>query len=617
MEEGDTTRSTPWEDLAQASTSTATNTTWDFTPFLSAPAVKKKSREEGKVNLLNIPQTKIPSPLANNISPGQVIDIRESLVGKDGESGCGSNGKEIWLSWKRAWDLWNNHYIQGRVNPVWVGEEWERREKAKREWDVWRDDRRRKAEREKVAAAGGHPPVDPNFNPFRPEDEVPRPKPALEKNTIKSPRRRPSSAASKTDINAPHVARAHRSRVTHGPDVSDVEMFHPPEDTLVEFINDEESSDSEPPPKPTTNHDGSSAGWFPIKKLPEYYEPEEDNHDGNIWVDNVANTVWGPRRVGEKKLQIDLDNDIEQFRKTEINVDGGVDCRRSPFPVLRPVTQYVCTQDAAFRKKKAWDGVTGTIFNMPTQPIEPYPETKDEKTQRIKEFYSDPFRDHPQDELFPLDIRRILKVTPELEKPKGICDKGEELVRDPALYPKKYDRDMETDNPWWVEDSQKLARDAPPRFHPPTSESTTLGEQLPLDDQLWKEEVGRDLIYNAGYFVTNLHGGTLIVNGMEIKKGDVAGPLPAFAVIESLGGQVSFWWGVGGRHYGAGPAGVDHSAKWEILRQNPGWDHVAVTAGEVWDAKIKDRKEREKTGEDEDDDEEWESYRRTKKAGVF
>lgn len=39
----------------------------------------------------------------------------------------GRNGKEVWLSWKRAWDVWNNHFIDGRVDPLWVRAEWERR----------------------------------------------------------------------------------------------------------------------------------------------------------------------------------------------------------------------------------------------------------------------------------------------------------------------------------------------------------------------------------------------------------------------------------------------------------------------------------------------------------
>ncbi|KAG0652883.1 hypothetical protein D0Z07_0410 [Hyphodiscus hymeniophilus] len=579
-----------WEDLAPQPISPTTRTTWDFTPFLTAPAVKAKSREEGKVNLLNIPRTKIPSPLASNLSPRQVIDIHESLVGEGGGGG-GDHGKEIWLSWKRAWDLWNNHYVEGRVNPVWVGEEWERREKAKEKWDRERDDRRRRKDREKVAKAGGHQPSDPNIDPLRPIREVRRPKPGLEKNPA---------------VGGTHP---HHGRAVRGPDAA-TDVPDVPDDTMVLGSGDEEHSDSEPPAEPNINPDNSSAGWFPMKTLEEYREPGEDSIDDNTWIDSIANTVWRPRRVGERTLRIDVDKDIEEFRKSELNDDGGVDCGRSPFPVLRPVTQYVRTDKGAFRKKKIWDGVVGTIFNMPTQPLEPRPETEDGRIQLIRDLFSDPIRDRAPEKLFPLDIRRVLKSAPELGKPKEICEKGETLVRDLALYPDRKHRDMKQDDPWWITDSQKLARDVPPRFHPPEKEDSTLGAQLPLDDQLWKEEAGRDLTLGAGYFVTNLHGGTLVVNGMDVKKGDVAGPLPAFAIIECPGGQTAFWFGIGGRHYGAGEEVVHVADKWKILRQQPGWEHVAEMAGDVWDVKIGDRKEREKTGEVEDDDEEWARYKR-------
>jgi hypothetical protein len=704
--------STTWEELLPPPRDDTI--TWDFTPFLQVPAVKDKSREEGKVNLLNIPNTKIPSPLADNLSPRQLLDIKALLVGEHGDSRCGGNGKEIWLSWKRAWDIWNNNYIEGRVNPIWIRKEWERWELAKKEWDAGRDTRRRKRENDRAAAAGDHPPVDPAHNPFLPEDQVPKPNPPHEKGfsppidlgngstifgwALSQPKLRvekwnplspntppsapigddekwlkatttpegenvkrttqwvlvkktdsdhgseraksqptaPSSAtfgAASRDLlkkqaQAPpprHPRAGHHGH--HQPtvepeeeeDEEDVEMSDILDDSdLTDIIDDVESdSDSEPPPKPLVNPDGSSGGWFPLKDLPEYYEPEDVRDDGNVWADAVTNTVWRPRRVGEKTLEIALDGDIEEFFKNEeFNVDGGVDCGRSPFPVLRPVTQYIRTPDGGFRKKKAWDGVTGTLFNMPIQPLEPCPEIPDEKTQRVKDMFSDLLRDnlHGEDsKLFPLDIRRVLQFAPHLEKPKNICEEGEELVRDPALYPKKEYRGMEVDDPWWVTEDQKLARDAPPRRHPQKPEGSG-SEHLPLDHELWNEEVARDLNHEAGYFITNLHGGTLIVNGMEVKRGDVAGPLPEFAIIECPGSQVTFWWGVGGRHWGHGPEDLDFSAKWETLRTHPGWEHIAESAGEVWDAKIKDRKEREKTGENEDDDEEWARWKRAKTA---
>lgn len=79
-----------------------------------------------------------------------------------------------------------------------------------------------------------------------------------------------------------------------------------------------------------------------------------------------------------------------------------------------------------------------------------------------------------------------------------------------------------------------------------------------------------------------------------MKRGQVARPLPEFAVIECPGGQVAFWWGVGGRNYRSGPEDRNWEAHWHTLRQNPEWKHVAIPAGQVWDEKIRERKKRER-----------------------
>lgn len=117
--------------------------TYDFTPFLSCPAVISQAFH-GQINLVSIPVTKIPSPLAEDIAPQTILDLEKGLCGEESdgtgaplpgfEFGLGNNGKgngrEVWLSWKRAWDLWNNHYIEGRVDENWVGEEYERIKKG-------------------------------------------------------------------------------------------------------------------------------------------------------------------------------------------------------------------------------------------------------------------------------------------------------------------------------------------------------------------------------------------------------------------------------------------------------------------------------------------------------
>ena len=76
---------------------------------------------------IHIPGSPIPSPLARNLSPDQLVGLKEFLVGRGPETSSPTvNSHEIWLSWKRAWDIWNNNYIHGRVNPIWVRQEFER-----------------------------------------------------------------------------------------------------------------------------------------------------------------------------------------------------------------------------------------------------------------------------------------------------------------------------------------------------------------------------------------------------------------------------------------------------------------------------------------------------------
>lgn len=52
------------------------------------------------------------------------------------------------------------------------------------------------------------------------------------------------------------------------------------------------------------------------------------------------------------------------------------------------------------------------------------------------------------------------------------------------------------------------------------------------------------------YFVINNDPGkrSILVNGVQVKPGAIAGPLPEFAMFE-LGDQAAFWFGVGGRNY--------------------------------------------------------------------
>lgn len=102
---------------------------YEFSNFLTAPDVRRVAAPYGAPQIVNIPNTNIPSPLAQNLEPRSIKDLKEFLTGcgPDGKGQSGNpRGVEIWESWKRAWDLWNNHYIAGREAPAWIKSEYER-----------------------------------------------------------------------------------------------------------------------------------------------------------------------------------------------------------------------------------------------------------------------------------------------------------------------------------------------------------------------------------------------------------------------------------------------------------------------------------------------------------
>lgn len=272
----------------------------------------------------------------------------------------------------------------------------------------------------------------------------------------------------------------------------------------------------------------------------------------------------------------------------------------------------------AWKKKKIWDGVTGTIFNMPSKPLEPGKEPEDEKLEMVGKICGNSYRDFEEDfssndDIFPLDIRRVLKVGPETKNPIPLTLEHESLLYDRST---KIDdgkftrRFMKKDDPWYKTEKQRILMDHPPRRYPP-HQPTYESQLIPMDDTIWREEYEKDQHFLARYFVTNLHGGTLLVNGMEIRKGEVAGPLPRFAYIETPGGQVSFWFGVGGRKHGEGDESKYEWEQWRDLRRLPGWKYTGLTSGEVWSKKINNRAEREKSGNSANDDGEWENWKKS------
>jgi hypothetical protein len=90
-------------------------------------------------------------------------------------------------------------------------------------------------------------------------------------------------------------------------------------------------------PDQVTKSNKSSAGFFAMKDLPEYYRPEAPTgtniRDSEV-EDTMRNTVWRPRLVGDTVVNIEIDRDIRCFlRNNNLQVDGGVDCGRSPYRV--------------------------------------------------------------------------------------------------------------------------------------------------------------------------------------------------------------------------------------------------------------------------------------------
>lgn len=80
--------------------------------------------------------------------------------------------------------------------------------------------------------------------------------------------------------------------------------------------------------------DGQSGGWRAMKDFEEYAVPDEDDATFVEYDDPIENSVWRPIQVGEEELKIDMDEDIEEFlQNSEFEIDGGVDCGRSPYPV--------------------------------------------------------------------------------------------------------------------------------------------------------------------------------------------------------------------------------------------------------------------------------------------
>src|ERR1700712_4184655 len=79
-------------------------------------------------------------------------------------------------------------------------------------------------------------------------------------------------------------------------------------------------------------------------------------------------------------------------------------------------------RSSLLKLKKYWDGVTGTIFNIPTKKLED--QTLDKATQHFNRESLESHDNYVKSDIFPLDIRRIEKVSTALGSDQPAVDVG-------------------------------------------------------------------------------------------------------------------------------------------------------------------------------------------------
>ncbi|KFY13345.1 hypothetical protein V492_03333 [Pseudogymnoascus sp. VKM F-4246] len=232
-----------------------------------------------------------------------------------------------------------------------------------------------------------------------------------------------------------------------------------------------------------------------------------------------------------------------------------LDTRYSPVTVLQS-TVLPQRIDIKRPELKLWDGIPGHTFRLP-----PYFWPNELKDGHLEGY----------DQPFAVDIRRI-PVNPRPgtvhPQPKSTFRPTRRLnivCRDRTKVPQNPKRQYSPD------------RDTPTKVGQGTGENQ-LGDDSPDDGSLppsflqdeyeyglvgdvwgpvggfkgrdYDSERQKDQDGWYRYFLVNNDPWerTIVVNGVQVRPGAVAGPLPAFAIFE-LGDQAAFWFGVGGRSY--------------------------------------------------------------------
>jgi hypothetical protein len=248
---------------------------WNVTDLNTLKLVRKRGIKGKKITVHAIPTSLIPSPLAENITAQQIQAIQSTC--RRWKPG---GGDELWRAWKRAWDLWNNHYIPGRVNPMWVKEELARRQKERSKVNK-RSGTDARSHVEELGKVHDH---------FLGDDPPPTPA-GMGKKWVRG-----------HPFNVPSVFAAHLDR-DKSSGVSYWELVDIPEDVgpvpgrkRKRSVNRSGGKDDTQDiwwSNPGEDKEGNSGGLTALKSRAEY--------QGEGLEDKVANTVWRPLKVGGKK----------------------------------------------------------------------------------------------------------------------------------------------------------------------------------------------------------------------------------------------------------------------------------------------------------------------------
>ncbi|KFY85083.1 hypothetical protein V500_08739 [Pseudogymnoascus sp. VKM F-4518 (FW-2643)] len=268
--------------------------------------------------------------------------------------------------------------------------------------------------------------------------------------------------------------------------------------------------------------------------------------DGGL--DPVENSLWIPKLKG-------VNGSVVRFIRPPFTDVSTLDTRYFPVPALQS-TVLPERYDIGRPELKLWDGIPGHTFRLP-----PY-------------FYPDELKDSHLDGFdrpFGVDIRRI-PVNP----PPGTTEppsphtfrptrRLNTVYRDRTKVPQNRKRtyvppvDTPTGTSKHNHGPSQLGGDSddddpPPSFLQDEFEYDTKGDIWGavggFEGRDYDSERQKDHDRWYRYFLINNDPWerTIVVNGVQVKPGAIAGPLPSFAILE-LDGQAAFWFGVGGRDF--------------------------------------------------------------------